>query len=95
MTFFLLKWVFNAIKMESRPDDKHLKGQSYVSKAELVKQLNKNKELLTALRFEKGANLEKAVQKAKCSKDGTLTWSEFLNFSFDRNTEKMILKTDD
>lgn len=37
MTFFLLKWVFNAIKLDSDKEDKHLVGQSYVTKNELVK----------------------------------------------------------
>jgi len=37
MTFFLLKWVFNAIKLDSDQDDKLLQGQSYVSKSELCK----------------------------------------------------------
>jgi hypothetical protein len=37
MTFFLLKWVFNAIKLDSDQDDKLLQGQSYVAKSELCK----------------------------------------------------------
>ena len=37
MTFFLLKWVFNAIKLDSDKDDKNFKGQPYVTKSELVK----------------------------------------------------------
>jgi len=37
MTFFLLKWVFNAIKHDSAEDDPKFKGQSFVSKADLVK----------------------------------------------------------
>ena len=32
MTFFLLKWIFNAIKLESDKEDKVLKGQPYVTK---------------------------------------------------------------
>jgi hypothetical protein len=31
MTFFLLKWVFNAIKRDSADDDPKFKGASYVS----------------------------------------------------------------
>jgi hypothetical protein len=37
MTFFLLKWVFNAIKSESDKDDRQLAGASYITKQELVK----------------------------------------------------------
>lgn len=37
MAFFLLKWVFNAIKRESEAGDEQLKGQNYVTKNELVK----------------------------------------------------------
>ena len=37
MTFFLLKWVFNAIKRDSTESDSKFKGQSYISKADLVK----------------------------------------------------------
>ena len=39
MTFFLLKWIFNAIKLESDKEDKVLKGQPYVTKKELIAQL--------------------------------------------------------
>ncbi len=42
MTFFLLKWIFNAIKRESDPDDPRLKGLPYMAKADLQKQLGKN-----------------------------------------------------
>ena len=49
MAFFLLKWVFNAIKRESEESDERLKGQHYVTKTELVKQLVKNPELMNAL----------------------------------------------
>lgn len=37
MTFFLIKWVFNAIKRESADDDPKFQGHSYVSKTDLVK----------------------------------------------------------
>ena len=37
MTFFLLKWVFNAIKRESTEDDPKFQGHSYVKKGDLVK----------------------------------------------------------
>ena len=52
MTFFLLKWVFNAIKKESLLEDPKLKGKSYVSKTDLVKQLVKNDELMQALGYD-------------------------------------------
>ena len=51
MTFFLLKWVFNAITHDSAEDDPKFKGQSFVSKADLVKQLAKNPELMKALDY--------------------------------------------
>jgi hypothetical protein len=37
MSFFLLKWVFNAIKRTSSEDDPAFKGANYVSKNDLVK----------------------------------------------------------
>jgi hypothetical protein len=37
MTFFLLKWVFNAIKRDSALDDTKLLGNAYVTKQDLVK----------------------------------------------------------
>lgn len=52
MTFFLLKWVFNAIKRDSADDDPHFKGESFISKSDLIKQLAKNPELLRALGYE-------------------------------------------
>jgi hypothetical protein len=52
MTFFLLKWVFNAIKHDSAEDDPKLKGQSFVSKTDLVKQLGKNPELMRSLSYD-------------------------------------------
>ena len=67
MTFFLLKWVFNAIKLDSDS------GYSYVTKNELVKQLSKNNELLQALNC-KSKDLEQEVKKAPSNRDGTLTW---------------------
>jgi hypothetical protein len=51
MSFFLLKWVFNAIKRESDKEDPTLKGKPYVTKNELVKQLAKNQELMMALGY--------------------------------------------
>ena len=52
MNFFLLKWVFNAIKRESAEDDPKFKGQSYIAKTDLVKQLSKNPELMRALGYD-------------------------------------------
>lgn len=37
MTFFLLKWVFNAIKRESADDDPKFQGNPYISKSDLIK----------------------------------------------------------
>lgn len=51
MTFFLLKWIFNAIKRESSEEDPKLKGRSYVTKIDLIKQLGKNDELMKALGY--------------------------------------------
>jgi hypothetical protein len=52
MTFFLLKWVFNAIKRDSSIDDTKLQGKPYVTKVDLVKQLGKNDELMNALGYD-------------------------------------------
>ena len=52
MTFFLLKWVFNAIKHDSAEDDPKFQGQSFVSKTDLVKQLGKNPELMRSLGYD-------------------------------------------
>jgi hypothetical protein len=52
MTFYLLKWVFNAIKRDSSIEDPKLKGKSYVTKTDLVKQLSKNDELMRALGYD-------------------------------------------
>lgn len=37
MSFFLLKWVFNAIKRESSDDDPVFKGKPYVAQKDLIK----------------------------------------------------------
>ena len=82
MTFFLLKWVFNAIKRDSTHDDPHFKGASFISKADLIKQLAKNPELLRALGYEDQRQLQDGVKNASGKKDGFLMWSEFLDFFF-------------
>jgi hypothetical protein len=51
MTFYLLKWIFNAIKKESSVEDPKLKGRSYITKSDLIKQLGKNDELMRALGY--------------------------------------------
>jgi hypothetical protein len=51
MTFFLLKWIFNAIKRDSQIEDPKLQGKPYVTKTDLVKQLGKNEELMRALGY--------------------------------------------
>ncbi len=88
MTFFLLKWVFNAIKLDSDQDDKLLQGQSYVAKSELCKQLKQNNELLAALNC-KSTDFEKEVRKLKTAKDGCMTWQEFLDFFFARGIDPL------
>jgi hypothetical protein len=93
MTFFLLKWVFNAIKKDSLIEDPKLKGKSYVSKTDLVKQLVKNDELMQALGYDDPSDVTDDVRKCMSAKDGCLTWEEFLGFFFkdyDRFTGTLI-----
>ena len=52
MSFFLLKWVFNAIKRDSAEDDPVFLGKPFISKGDLVKQLSKNPELMHALGYD-------------------------------------------
>ena len=85
MTFFLLKWVFNAIKQDSDEEDPKLKGKKFMKKAELVQQLSQNSELMDALEIKDTKDLKKMVRQANCAKDGCLTWDEFLGFFFMRN----------
>lgn len=82
MSFFLLKWVFNAIKRESSDEDPAFKGQPYISKSDLVKQLGQNPELLRALGYDDQLYLRDSVKLAASVKDGFLTWAEFLDFFF-------------
>jgi hypothetical protein len=82
MTFFLLKWVFNAIKQNSDEDDPKLKGKKYMKKAELQQQLSKNTELMEALGITTTKELNQKVKAAPCAKVGCLTWDEFLGFFF-------------
>lgn len=85
MSFFLLKWVFNAIKRESDIEDAKLCGQTYVVKKELVQQLSKNPELLNAMNQTNMLVLENQIKQAACVKDSCLTWHEFLDFFFLKN----------
>lgn len=82
MTFFLVKWVFNAIKRESSLDDTKLQGKPYVTKVDLVKQLGKNDELLNALGYDGPEEVTKGLKYLPSSKDGCLLWEEFLDFFF-------------
>ena len=82
MTFFLLKWIFNAIKRDSTVDDAKLQGKPYITKADLVKQLSKNDELMNALGYDSPNDVVSAVKKAISGKDGCLLWEEFLDFFF-------------
>lgn len=82
MTFFLLKWIFNAIKQTSDLEDPKLKGKKYMKKTELVTQLSKNVELMEAFGIVSKKDLEAKVKAAPCVKVGCLTWEEFLGFFF-------------
>lgn len=75
MSFFLLKWVFNAVKR----NDQHT---PYVLKKELVSQLSKNVELLNAMNIPNSLALEKGIQQAPCKTESQLTWLEFLEYFF-------------
>ena len=85
MAFFLLKWVFNAIKRESDSDDKELKGEPYVTKKDLVKNLVQNEEVMSSLQVKDKRKFRKEVREAACVKDDCLTWKEFLDFFFLRD----------
>jgi hypothetical protein len=82
MTFFLLKWVFNAIKRDSSDDDPKFHGKPFISKIDLIKQLSKNPELMQALGYETNNQLSENVKLSPSKKDGYLMWSEFLDFFF-------------
>jgi len=85
MTYFLLKWVFNAIKRDSPEDDAKLKGSSYVTKSDLSKQLSKNDELMRALGFKDQKDLQTNVKFVHSAKEGCFMWEEFLDFFFLKN----------
>lgn len=85
MSFFLLKWIFNAIKVESDPMDKKLQGKPYVQKKELIKQLVKNREIMNVMNQSDPKKLAVDVNVAACVKEGNLTWSEFLDFFYLRD----------
>ena len=85
MTFFLLKWVFDAIKQDAEASDEILGGKAYVTKRDLVSQLSKNPELINALDIRSKRELNDQVENAACVKEGCLTWEEFLNYFFLRN----------
>jgi len=82
MTFFLLKWVFNAIRQPGDPDDIKLKGKDYIDRKELVRQLAKNTELMHELEFDSSRKLWKELQVAAGKKPDLLTWDEYLDFFF-------------
>ena len=88
MTYFLLKWVFNAIKRESANDDPKLKGRPFTPKPDLIKQLSKNPELLSALHYASAEDLSEGVRRnAGGVKEGVLLWEEFLDFFFLRQAK--------
>lgn len=82
MTFFLLKWVFNAIKRDSADDDPKFQGRPYISKSDLIKQLSKNPELMHALGYQEARSLADDVKLSPSKKDGYLMWAELLAFVF-------------
>lgn len=60
-----------------------------MTKTELVKQLMRNSEIMTALQYAKPGDLEKDIKGAHGRKDGCLTWIEFLNCFFLRDAGLM------
>ena len=82
MAFFLLKWVFNAIKIDSDSDDQHFKGQPYVTKKEMIQNILPNDEIMTSLRITDKKKFRSGVKYAAGVKDGCLTWMEFLDYFF-------------
>lgn len=87
MTYFLLKWVFNAIKRDSSADDPKLKGNAYVTKTDLVKQLSKNDELMKALGYSDKKDISQDVKFLHSAKEGCLQWDEFLEVFFTKQQE--------
>lgn len=87
MTFFLLKWIFNAVKRDSPLEDTKLQGKPYITKVDLVKQLAKNDELMNALGYEGPEEITQGVKKMVTIKDGSMLWEEFLDFFFMRQTQ--------
>jgi hypothetical protein len=85
MTFFLLKWVFNAIRQPGDPKDHKLKGKDFIDRKELVRQLAKNTELMHELEFDSSRKLWKELQVAGGAKPDVMTWDEYLDFFFLRN----------
>ena len=86
MTFFLLKWVFNAIKRDSADADPKFQGRPYISKSDLIKQLSKNPELMHALGYREARSLADDVKLSPTAKDGYQMWPELLAFVFLRDT---------
>lgn len=82
MTFFLLKWVFSAIQQKADSDDKLLMGQNFVLKSDMMEQFALNDEIMRTFNYSSKKALQKAVTKARCVKEGCLTWPEFLDFFF-------------
>jgi hypothetical protein len=77
-----LKWIFNAIKRDSAPEDPKLKGKPFVTKIDFVRQLSQNQELMTILGYEDSKEVTKAIRTAYSIKDGNLLWEELLDFYF-------------
>lgn len=59
MAFFLLKWVFNAINKID------VNGTKFVTKNDLIKQLDQNAELLAALNYSSTKQLTQNLSQFK------------------------------
>ena len=77
-----MKWIFNAIKRDSAPEDPKLKGKAYVTKIDFVRQLSQNQELMTILGYEDSNEVTRSIRTAYSIKDGNLMWEELLDFYF-------------
>lgn len=101
MTFFLLKWVFNAVKKDAPSDliDKIENSSNdglqmvtpyVVSKKDLIKQLMQNHEILHALDITDPKPVEQELKSYETQHYGILTWQEFLNFFFLKGDKSMV-----
>lgn len=86
MSFYLLKYVFNAIKQEpaapGSDDEEGSLGKPFVAKKDLLSQLSKNPQIMEALEVGSKRELHDLVDQAHGERKGCLTWTEFLNAFF-------------